>query len=135
MGFLFLKWQFNAGERKSEPVTVRTPACREHARAPRKRKCVYDDPIVAPNGVYGTWVSNASDLVRKRRTPAADQEKEQLSFDYLLQPIILKIARLLPHKDQSASNNGTKRRCSRKASPNLIRVLLNGAKAGGCRDL
>ncbi|KAK9067363.1 hypothetical protein SSX86_014690 [Deinandra increscens subsp. villosa] len=78
-----------SGERKSEPVTVRTPACREHARAPRKRKCVYDDPIVVPNGVYGTWVSNASDLVRKRRTPTPNQEKERRSFDYLLQPIIL----------------------------------------------
>ncbi|KAD4586596.1 hypothetical protein E3N88_24197 [Mikania micrantha] len=55
---------------KSELVAVRTPASREHARAPRKRKYVYDYPIVVPDRVYKTWVSNASDIVRKRRTPA-----------------------------------------------------------------
>ncbi|KAI3725948.1 hypothetical protein L1987_65744 [Smallanthus sonchifolius] len=78
-----------SGERKSEVVAVRTPASRELVRAPRKRKCVYDYPIVVPNEVYGNWVSSASDLVRKRRTcTAVLDRKEHRSFDYFSQPII-----------------------------------------------
>ncbi|KAI3784646.1 hypothetical protein L1987_43749 [Smallanthus sonchifolius] len=90
-----------SGKRKSELVAVRTPSSRELVRAPRKRKCVYDYPIVIPNElihhghtlislwVYGTWVSSASDLVRKRRTCIAVLDrKEHRSFDYFSQPII-----------------------------------------------
>ncbi|KAL8251360.1 hypothetical protein R6Q59_035053 [Mikania micrantha] len=82
---------------KSELVAVRTPASREHARAPRKRKYVYDYPIVVPDRVYKTWVSNASDIVRKRRTPADVVKQNEHRFrtwnkhfssDCLLQPTV-----------------------------------------------
>ncbi|KAI7733941.1 hypothetical protein M8C21_005327 [Ambrosia artemisiifolia] len=77
------------GERKSDRVAVRTPASREHVRPPRKRKCVFDYAIVIPNEVYETWVSEASDLLRKRRT-CTDvlDRKERRSFDDFMQPQI-----------------------------------------------
>ncbi|XP_021982411.1 sister chromatid cohesion 1 protein 2 isoform X3 [Helianthus annuus] len=78
-----------SGKRKSEPVAVRTPASREHVRAPQKRKCVYDYAVVIPNEVYKTWVSDASDLARRRRT-CSDvlNRKEPRSVDYFTQPQI-----------------------------------------------
>nr|GEY10706.1 sister chromatid cohesion 1 protein 2 isoform X1 [Tanacetum cinerariifolium] len=78
-----------SGEHKSDVVALHTPAPREHVRAPRKRKCVYDDSIVVAKKVYKEWVEDASDLVRKRRAPSALLAwKQRRSFDYFAEPII-----------------------------------------------
>lgn len=76
-------------EQKSDFVAVRTPASREHARPPRKRICVSDDPIKVPRELYKNWLENASDLIRKKRVLTASfARKERLSSDCFLKPIL-----------------------------------------------
>lgn len=39
----------DAGSATSEFIVVRTPTNKEHARIPRKRKCLFDEKIVLSN--------------------------------------------------------------------------------------
>lgn len=72
------------GKHKSDNMGVRTPAVRERVRASRKRTCVYDDTLVIRNVVYKEWVTDASDLLRKRRKALTSTQ----SFDCFMEPII-----------------------------------------------
>ncbi|XVF39019.1 hypothetical protein PTKIN_Ptkin01aG0002100 [Pterospermum kingtungense] len=45
---------------------IQTPATKEPAPFPRKRKRLFDDMIVFPNGMLKQWIKDASDLVSKR---------------------------------------------------------------------
>lgn len=79
-----------SGEHKSDFVAIHTPASKEHAWPPRKRRFVYDDTIVVPNKVFKNWLADASDLVGKRRKAPNPllARKERRSFDFVLEPII-----------------------------------------------
>ncbi|XP_047323017.1 sister chromatid cohesion 1 protein 2 isoform X2 [Impatiens glandulifera] len=56
----------NAGVTTPELLAVSTPAAKERARIPRKRKCAFDDVIVLSNKVVKEIINDASDLVCKR---------------------------------------------------------------------
>ncbi|KAG8637729.1 hypothetical protein MANES_15G158100v8 [Manihot esculenta] len=56
-----------AGVTAPEFFVVPTPAAREGARVPRKRKCIFDDVIVFPNNVIKQYIEDASNLVCKRK--------------------------------------------------------------------
>ncbi|KAJ9562480.1 hypothetical protein OSB04_007640 [Centaurea solstitialis] len=79
-----------SGENKSDLVAIHTPASKEHAWPPRKRRCVYDDTIVIPNKVFKNWLADASDLVGKRRKAPNPllSRRERRSLDFVLEPII-----------------------------------------------
>ncbi|KVH92781.1 Rad21/Rec8-like protein, C-terminal, partial [Cynara cardunculus var. scolymus] len=87
-----------SGEHKSDFVAIRTPASKEHAWPPRKRRLVYDDTIVVPNKVFKNWLADAGDLVGKRRKASYPllTRKECRSFDFVLEPIIPIIFSLPP---------------------------------------
>ncbi|VFQ73497.1 unnamed protein product [Cuscuta campestris] len=48
-------------------MSVRTPAAKERSRALKKRRCVFDNPVVISNHVYKNWLNNQDDLIHKRK--------------------------------------------------------------------
>eukprot|EP00257_Ricinus_communis_P013886 XP_015571431.1 sister chromatid cohesion 1 protein 2 isoform X1 [Ricinus communis] len=56
-----------SGAMTPEISVIPTPAAKEGARVPRKRKCVFDDTIVFPNNVIKQCIEDSSDLVSKRK--------------------------------------------------------------------
>ncbi|XP_054802915.1 sister chromatid cohesion 1 protein 2-like isoform X2 [Prosopis cineraria] len=50
-----------------ESMHISTPAVKERARFPRKRKCVFDGLIILPNEVLRQSIHDTSDLISKRR--------------------------------------------------------------------
>nr|GLL18604.1 sister chromatid cohesion 1 protein 2 isoform X1 [Ipomoea trifida] len=97
-----------SGATSPDLMLVRTPATKERPRALKKRKCLFDEPVVIPNQVFKRWLNNYDDLVCKRRKaphfPLVAWKVQKFSSlpESLLEPLIpcsaLVDTRLLVHK-------------------------------------
>ena len=56
-----------SGSTTPEFIIVHTPTKKEHARIPRKRKCLFDEKIVLSSEFLKKSIQSSSDLIRKRR--------------------------------------------------------------------
>ncbi|XP_031109224.1 sister chromatid cohesion 1 protein 2 [Ipomoea triloba] len=102
------KFPGGSGATSPDLMLVRTPATKERPRALKKRKCLFDEPVVIPNQVFKRWLNNYDDLVCKRRKaphfPLVAWKVQKFSSlpESLLEPLIpcsaLVDTRLLVHK-------------------------------------
>ncbi|XP_019185548.1 PREDICTED: sister chromatid cohesion 1 protein 2 isoform X2 [Ipomoea nil] len=102
------KFPGGSGAASPDLMLVRTPATKERPRTLKKRKCLFDEPVVIPNQVFKRWLNNYDDLVCKRRKaphiPLVAWKVQKFSSlpESLLEPLIpcsaLVDTRLLVHK-------------------------------------
>ncbi|KAI4350539.1 hypothetical protein L6164_004986 [Bauhinia variegata] len=59
-----------AGAATPDFMLIPTPAAMEPVRVSRERKCIWDENIVFTNKILKRWISNANDLIcRRRKSP------------------------------------------------------------------